>query len=247
MALTISLAAPAYNEAAGIVEIVRDWALHLRKRFSAGEYEIVICDDGSTDGTGRLLDELAQQEPSLICVHHRINQGAAAALATAIQHTTKDWVLLLDSDGQYPVENLDLFLSELKREPAPAYIGFRVFKADSAFARFGSWISGVLCNAFHGTHYRDFNCALKFVQGNLLRSLKLEARGLNYSNEISSRILERQVDMREIEIRHQPRSAGKSHRTLIRGSFHRILFVAYIGLRQFLLRLHVLRREPPPE
>ena len=247
MSLTISIAAPAFNEAAGIVEVVRSWAEYLRERFAADAFEIVVCDDGSTDGTGKLLDDLARLEPSFRCVHHRTNQGAAAAVATAIRNTKMGWVLLLDADGQYPIENLELFLSELKRSEARAYIGFRVFKADSAFARFGSWLSGALCNAFHRTNYRDFNCALKFVQGDLLRSLNLEARGLNYSNEISSKILERQVEMKEIEIIHRPRVAGRSHRTLLRGSIHRLLFVGYIGLRQLLLKLQVLRHEPPPD
>jgi glycosyltransferase involved in cell wall biosynthesis len=243
--LTISLAAPAFNEAENIGELVGGWASYLRARFPADDFEIVICDDGSLDATGKILDELSTREPSLRCVHHPVNQGAAAALATAIHATTKNWILLLDSDGQYPVENLDLFLSELKRSGGSAYTGCRVFKADSAFARFGSWLSGALCNAFHGTHYRDFNCALKFVQGTLLRRLCLEARGLNYSTEISSKILESGVKMTEIQIIHQPRTHGRSHRTLLRGSLHRLLFVSYVGMRQLLLRLGVLRRPTP--
>ena len=243
--ITVSIAAPAFNEAENIGELVSGWANYLRARFPAAAFEIVICDDGSSDATGKILDELSTREPSLRCVHHSVNQGAAAALATAIHATTKEWVLLLDSDGQYPVENLDLFLSELKRSGASAYTGFRVFKADSVFARFGSWLSGALCNFFHGTHYRDFNCALKFVQGTLLRSLLLEAKGLNYSTEISSKILEQGVKMREVQIVHQPRTHGRSHRTPLRSSLHRLLYVSYLGMRQLLLRLEVLRRQAP--
>lgn len=242
----ISLATPAYNEAENLGPLVEAWHHYLAGRFPAGGFEIVICNDGSKDRTGPVLDELAARFPSLRPCHHAVNQGAAAALTTAIRHTTKPWVLLLDSDGQFPVENLEYFDAEHARAAAPAYIGFRPRKEDSAFARFGSWASGALCNLFHGTHYKDFNCALKLVEGRLLRELTLEAKGLNYSTEISSKILERGVPMREVAIIHQPRSKGRSSRSLIRGSAHRFLLVAYIGYRQLLFRLQVLQRRPYP-
>jgi glycosyltransferase involved in cell wall biosynthesis len=239
--LNISIAAPAYNEGENISPLMEQWVHYLQARFKPEDYEIVICNDGSSDNTWDLLCELARRYPSVKPYNHITNQGAAVALTTAIKNTTKDWVLLLDSDGQYPIENLELFMQARIREPAPAYIGFRPRKADSAFARFGSWISGWCCNLFHGTKYRDFNCALKLIEGTLLRDLCLEAKGLNYSTEISSKILERGVTMGEIEILHQARNKGRSSRSLFYGTLHRFLFVIYIGLRQFLLKSGILQ------
>lgn len=240
----ISLAAPAYNEAENLPLLVEAWHSYLAGHFPAGSFEIVVCNDGSKDRTGPVLDELAARIPSLRPCHHVANQGAAAALSTAIRNTTKAWVLLLDSDGQFPIENLERFSAAHLRDPVPAYIGFRPRKEDSAFARFGSWASGGLCNLVHGTRYQDFNCALKLVDGRLLRGLALEAKGLNYSTEISSKILERGVPMREVEIIHQPRRRGRSSRSLVRGSLHRFLLVVYIGFRQMLFGLQVLQRRP---
>ncbi len=238
----ISIAAPAYNEGEGLRLLVENWAHYLASRFQPDDFEIVVCDDGSKDNTWEILGQLAKAYPSVKPCRHVVNQGAAAALTTAIRHTTKSWVLLLDSDGQYPIDNLDLFVKEMERAPAPAFIGYREQKADSAFARFGSWISGACCNWCHGTHYRDFNCALKLVDGTLLRDLDLEAKGLNYSTEISSKILERGVAMKEIAIIHRPREKGRSSRTLLRGTLHRFLFVTYIGWRQFLFKAGLLQR-----
>ncbi len=243
--LNISIAAPAYNEGENIAPLVEQWVRYLQARFKPEDYEIVICNDGSKDNTWELLGELALRYPSVKPYSHSTNQGAAAALTTAIKNTTKSWVLLLDSDGQYPIENLELFLQAQKDSPLPAYIGFRVQKEDSTFAKFGSWASGWCCNLFHGTKYRDFNCALKFIDGALLRGLCLEAKGLNYSTEISSKILERGVAMGEVKILHQRRHKGRSSRTLIRGTLHRFIFVAYIGFRQLLLKLGLLQRQPP--
>jgi dolichol-phosphate mannosyltransferase len=242
MLSNISIAAPAYNESESVGRLVEGWVQFLSSRFKPEDFEIVVCDDGSKDETWKLLSDLAGSHPSVKPCRHAVNQGAAVAVATAIKHTTKAWVLLLDSDGQYPIDNLDIFRQELERAPAPAYIGFRREKADSAFARFGSWISGVGCNLCHGTRYRDFNCALKLVDGNLLRDLDLEAKGLNYSTEISSKILERGVVMKEVAVLHQARTKGRSSRTLLRGSLHRFLFVTYIGWRQFLLKVELLQR-----
>jgi len=242
----LSIAAPAYNEGEGIRPLIENWINFLQTRFKPDDFEIVVCDDGSKDNTWEILSDLARAHPSVKPCRHLVNQGAGVAVATAIKHTTKAWVLLLDSDGQYPVDNLDLLMRELDRAPAPAFIGYRAEKADSAFARFGSWISGQCCNWCHGTGYRDFNCALKLVDGTLLRDLDLEARGLNYSTEISSKILERGVAMKEISIVHQARKKGRSSRTLLRGSLHRFLFVTYIGWRQFLLKAGLLQRRTYP-
>jgi glycosyltransferase involved in cell wall biosynthesis len=242
----ISIAAPAYNEGDHIEVLVTQWIDYLKRHHPDGSYEIVICNDGSRDETGAILEKLANVNPCLRPCAHAVNQGAAAALSTAIRMTRGRWVFLVDSDGQYPIENLERFLRAAQTSALPAYIGYRTKKEDSPFARFGSWASGWCCNLFHGVRYRDFNCALKLVEGALLRDLCLEAKGLNYSTEISSKILERGVVMGEVEAIHQPRSAGRSSRTLLRGSWHRLLFVLYLGWRQACFHFGVLQRRTFP-
>jgi len=238
---TLSVAAPAYNEAEGIAQIVSRWREVLHEHHSLQAFELVICNDGSKDKTGEVLRNLSARIPELRVVEHAVNRGAGAALTTAIQATRFDWVFLIDSDGQFPIEALPAFAEQIARG-AVAVIGVRTAKHDSLFARFGSWSSGRLCNWFHGTDYRDFNCALKLVRGDLLRSLHLEAAGLNYSAEVTSKLLERGVVLAEVEVEHLSRQHGTSSMRMIRGAFHRALFVSYIGLRQFLLRNKILQR-----
>jgi dolichol-phosphate mannosyltransferase len=238
----VSLAAPAYNEAENLEALVEGWIEHLRSIPWLERFEIVICNDGSRDRTGALLDELATRFPEVRPTGFARNQGAAAALGRAISCTRLDWVLLLDSDGQFPIHNLRRMVEAVTTARLPAAIGVRLVKADTAFARFGSWASGQLCNLFHGTHYRDFNCAFKLVHGPLLRALCLEAKGLNYSAEVTSKLLERGVKSIEVEIEHRPRSHGKSSVAGMRAALGRFLFVLYIGMRQLLLKLQVLQR-----
>lgn len=237
--LEVSLAAPAYNEGEGIEEVVLEWVGYLRDRLSPGHFEIVICNDGSKDDTGAVLDRLAKQYPELKPVHHARNQGASAALITAIRATTKPWVLLIDSDGQFPVDNLDRFLAAWE-DGVDAYLGVRPDKKDKLFSRAGSWASGQMCNVIHGSHFRDFNSAFKLVRGPLLRSMRLEAKGLNYSTEATSKLIESGARLKEVEVTHRPRVRGTSSMRLVRGGLHRGLFVSYLGMRQLLLKMEVI-------
>ena len=238
---TLSLAAPAYNEAEGLPSVIEGWVSFLNKAPYLSDYEIVICNDGSRDNTRAILDTLAANNPHLRPVHLEKNQGAAAALTKAIAHTKMDWVLLIDSDGQFPVSYLDQMIKKIE-EGAMAVIGVREQKKDSPFSRFGTSASSLLCNLFFGTHYADFNSAFKLVSGPFLRSLTLEAKGLNYSTDVTAKILERRVAMTEINVRHLPRVAGKSSMRAVRDALHRLLFVLYIGIRQFLFKINVLQR-----
>ena len=236
----LSLACPAYNEADGIEKIVEGWLTYLRALPGLERFEIIVCNDGSRDATGSILDKLAAANPEVRPVHHKVNQGAGAALATAIAGTRLQWVALIDADGQFPVDNIVSLAQAIAASKGLAAIGVRLGKKDTLFARFGTWSSAGLCNLFHGTHLRDFNSAFKLVAGDVLRSLRLEAKGLNYSTEISSKLLEKRVEMAEVDIRHLPRAHGTSSLRAVRDAVHRFLFVIYIGVRQWLLRLKIL-------
>lgn len=240
--IRLSVAAPAYNEADGIEVVLAEWHAFLSCCDAVAEFEIVVCNDGSSDRTGDILDRLTLSYPQLRPLHFEKNQGAAAALNHAISATHGDWVLLIDSDGQFPIANLTDMLGALSQHRAA--IGIRQ-KKDVVFAQFGSWASGILCNLVHGSRMRDFNSAFKLVWGPTLRKLGLEARGMNYSTEVTSRLLECGITPVEVAIIHRPRTTGVSSMKLVRGATHRFLFVIYIALRQLLLRLGILTRPTP--
>jgi glycosyltransferase involved in cell wall biosynthesis len=239
----LALAAPAYNEAEGIEGVIGEWVGYLDRHPAIASYEIVVCNDGSADATGAILERLAAANPNIKPVQFARNQGAAAALGAAIAATTKAWVALIDSDGQFPVRNLDRMIAAVEASGSPAAIGVRA-KQDSAFARYGSLASGFAANLAHGSRYKDFNSAFKLVDGPLLRSLDLEARGLNYSTEVTSKLLERGVSLVEVPIEHLPRTTGRSSLRRVRGAIERLLFVFYIAVRQLMLRAGVLRAKP---
>jgi dolichol-phosphate mannosyltransferase len=237
----LSIAAPAFNEGEGIGALVEHWHHFLNENAAIDRFEIIICNDGSEDNTGLVLEALAALHSEIRLIHFKLNQGAAAALAAAIAATRFDWVLLMDADGQFPIENLSTMLAQLDLGEVKAVSGIRK-KKDHLFARFGTQSSGLICNLVHGSQLKDFNSACKLVYGPVIRSLNLEARGMNYSTEVTSKLLESRIALVEIDIDHRPRPMGKSKLRWLRDSMHRLLFVAYISWRQLLFKLKILRR-----
>ncbi|MFG1948122.1 glycosyltransferase family 2 protein [Nonomuraea sp. NPDC048826] len=245
-AVRISVAAPAYNEAANIAAAVTEWRDYLAGHPAIDAWEIVVCDDGSTDGTGAILAGLRETCPELVVVGFGRNRGAGAAIAEAIARTRLDWVVLLDSDGQFPIANLDAFLERVRAGESDAFSGARIRKADGLAYRWGSAASGAVSNLTHGTRYRDYNSIFKVVRGPLLRSLPLESGGMNCSTEITARIAELGRTWVEIPIEHRERGGGARGWRFWRGARDRALFVGYLAYRRWLLRRGVLRLPEVP-
>jgi hypothetical protein len=149
-------------------------------------------------------------------------------------------VLLTDADGQFPPENFERLASAAESSPSRAFLGAREAKRDSLGARLGSLASTRVLNAVHGTRYKDFTSACQLVEGDLLRSLYLEARGLNYSLEIVGKLIEAGAPPEEVEIRHLARTTGRTSRTLVRSSIDRASFVLYLAIRRALVARRVL-------
>lgn len=245
---SIAVAAPAFNEAAGIERFVRSWQEALGRRAGLAAAEIVVCNDGSRDATGAILDGLVSQCPALRPVHHPANRGGGRAMATAIAHTRADWVLLLDADGQFPPACLDVFEAALAARPdARAFLGERRQKHDGAFARTGARLTTAALNALYGADYRDLSSACQLVRGDVLRSLPLEARGLNYSVEISARLLEAGIRPVAVSIEHRGRDGGRSTRTAVRSTLERASVVGYFAVRRALLRAGVIATTLPED
>jgi glycosyltransferase involved in cell wall biosynthesis len=173
------------------------------------EFEIVVCNDGSQDRTGNVLLSLAKNNPELRPIEFERNRGAAAAMNAAIRGTRLEWVLLFDSDGQFPIESFGQLLAGIRREGTRAAMGIRQRKG-TLFPRFGTWSSGIACNLLYGTRMQDFNSACKLVDGRIVRSLNLEAKGINYSTEVTARLLEHSVVITEVNINYRPRATGTS-------------------------------------
>jgi glycosyltransferase involved in cell wall biosynthesis len=98
-----SVIVPCFNEQEAIVDTLQS----LRENLAGlSDYELIVINDGSTDGTAALVSELAGQDDDLLVVTHDRNRGYGASLKTGIRHATSDWIAITDADGTYPNERL---------------------------------------------------------------------------------------------------------------------------------------------
>jgi len=229
---TVAVCAPVYNEGASIRETVQSWANTLRSQdFS---FEIVLCDDGSTDDTLGALADL-QEVPELRLVVHRRNRGAGSSVRTAVAHSRAEWLILIDSDGQLALDDALEMFSAVLDQGALAGIGFRR-KKDRRLLVLGSRLTGWLANRIYGSHLKDFNCALKVVDGNACRSMNLRTTRFNYSTEMTSRILLMGLPLIEFPVGHELRASGQSSARVLRDGWARLMFLSYLRAERRLMR-----------
>lgn len=225
----LSVCAPAFNERDGIEPVVREW-VEILSTFSFVS-EIVITNDGSTDGTGEVLNRLSAEIPILRVVHLARNGGYGRALSAAISASRGRYVATIDSDGQFDVTDAKRLLERATRENCELVTGFRVAKKDSVLRVFANHAQNSLVGFLCGVRMRDSNCALKVMKGDLIRSMKLEATGYPFPTEICVRISARGHKIAEEPVAHRERAAGQSKLKFLRTSLRMLVFLFYLRKR----------------
>lgn len=206
-ARAISAVLPAYNEEALIERSVRRVGAVLTDLRT--DFEIIVTDDGSRDGTGRILARLQREAPELRLrvVTHPTNQGYGAALASGFDAARKDLIFMTDGDEQFDVTELASFLDALD-DRTDLVIGWRRKRADPPLRRFNAWGWRLLVNALFGYTARDIDCAFKLFRREVWNSLTVRARGATFSAEFLIKARRLGFRVKELPVSHFPRVAG---------------------------------------
>ena len=234
----LSVAAPCFNEAEGIAAVVDEWVAVLDAWPHASE--IVLCNDGSTDGTYDVLEALRARVPRLRVVHNATNGGYGRALSCAIAATRGAYVATIDSDGQFDLADGIRLLEALERDGADAMTGWRMGKKDSPLRVAADRGMNLLVRALFGTRLRDTNCAIKVVKGELLRGLRIEARGYPTPTEICLRLEARGARLGERGVTHRERAAGMSKLHPFRTAWSFLRFLLYLRTKLKLARAGII-------
>ena len=204
---SISAFFPAYNDVGSIGKIIHTMAWLLPKLTK--DYEIIVVDDGSKDGTGDLLRILAREYPFLKVIHHGVNRGYGAALITGFANCSKDLVFYTDGDGQYDVEELPLLLQALT-DKADLVNGYKISRSDPKHRIIAGRIYQLLMRLLFRLNVRDVDCDFRLFRRSLLADTQLTCDSGVICVEMMKRFQARGSRIVEVPVHHYHRSHGSS-------------------------------------
>ena len=204
--LRLSLVIPAHNEEAGLRQALAEADAALAGLCE--EYEILVVDDGSRDGTASIVEQETAARPHVRLLRHASNRGYGAALRTGFEAARYDLVAFTDADCQFHLEDL-VSLVPLT-ETAPIATGWRIDRKDPWRRRFLSGGYNLLARTLLGTTVRDVDCALKVFRREALLQILPVSRGFFANTEMFTRARQLGLEIAEVGVRHRPRFAGQS-------------------------------------
>ena len=210
MAGGLSILMPVFNERSTVEAAIDD---ALTAELPVAHRELVIVDDGSTDGTRELLAETDWPAPIKVVLHER-NQGKGAAIRTALQQATEEFSAILDADLEYRASDLADVLEPLVSGEAHVVFGTRAWTSQSSFSFWyviGNKSVTFATNVLYNCWISDVMTGHKAMRTELFRSLPLKERGFAIEPEIAARVLRAGERIHEVPIHYRARSreAGK--------------------------------------
>ncbi len=204
---SISACFPAYNDGGTISSVVVATILTLREL--TDEFEVIVCNDGSTDYTGDVLDELTRRYPELRVIHHAHNRGYGHALRSAFGRATKELIFYTDGDAQYDVRELKLLLPRI-RPGIDVVNGYKISRSDPLHRIVLGRIYHHLMKLMFGFTIRDVDCDFRLIRRRCLEAVRLEAGDGTLPLEMVKKFHDRGFVFEEVPVHHFHRVYGIS-------------------------------------
>jgi glycosyltransferase involved in cell wall biosynthesis len=198
---------PAYNDGGTIASLVIR-AVQTVSRLTP-DFEIIIVNDGSSDATREIADELARTYPQVRAIHHPRNRGYGGALRTGFTAATKDLIAYTDGDAQYDPAELEVLWQQLRTD-VDVVTGYKISRSDP-------WHRIVIGRVYHHTvkllfrlRVRDVDCDFRLMRREVFNRVKLERDTGVICLEMMRKIQDAGFHVVEVPVHHYHRAHGQS-------------------------------------
>ncbi len=213
--MRLSIVIPALNEERTIRQVL--------EAVLATPYdkEIIVVDDGSTDGTPKILEEFRAAH-GIVVLRHPVRRGKGTALRTGFAVVSGDIVIIQDADGEYHPEEYPLLIRPIMRGWADAVYGSRFVGAHRVFLlshRIGNWIVNALANVLYDSMLSDLETGFKAFRKGVLNQFTLRSKDFRIEVELTAKLLRHHCRVYEVPISYSGRSYAEGKKLTWRDGF----------------------------
>ncbi len=201
----ISIFFPFWNEEKNIEKVIKN-AIPVAKKI-AQKWEIVMVDDGSSDSTKKIAENLVKEEKHLRLISHRPNRGYGASLKEGFKNSKFNIIVFNDGDGQFDFSEVTRFTAKI--ENYDIIIGYRKKRHDHPFRHILMYLLKIWDFIFFNFYFQDIDCGFKmFKKSALNKILPLKSEGAMITTEILAKAKKQNLKIAQVEVSHFPRIYG---------------------------------------
>jgi dolichyl-phosphate beta-glucosyltransferase len=202
---SVSIVIPAYNEQARLPATLERVITYLAgKQFEFAE--ILVVDDGSRDGTAKLVEDWQRDHASIHLVRNPGNRGKGFSVRHGVLESKGEWILTTDADLSAPIEELDKLIAAVERENAKVAIGSRALDRSlvgvhqSPFREFAGRVFNVLMRLVTGLPFRDTQCGFKLFEAAAAREIFSRQILEGFSFDVEDLVIAKVLGLRAVEV-----------------------------------------------
>jgi len=203
----LSVFFPAYNDSGTVASMV----IRAVKAASdlTPDFEIIVVNDGSADGTAEIADELARTYPQVRVVHHAKNRGYGGALQTGFRSATKELIFYTDGDAQYDPAELSVLWDRMDAE-TDLVNGYKISRSDPLHRIVIGRVYHHIVSTLFGLTVRDVDCDFRLMRRRIFERINLEKTSGVICLEMMKKITDGGFRIVEVPVHHYHRAFGKS-------------------------------------
>jgi glycosyltransferase involved in cell wall biosynthesis len=203
----LSIFFPFWNEEKNIEQVVTN-AIAIAPRI-AQKWEIIIVDDGSSDRTWEISQEIESKYSNVLVVHHNVNRGYGAALKSGLENSKYNYIVFTDGDLQFDFSEVTKFIEVIA--DADIVIGYREKRQDKLIRHILMTLLKIWDFIFFRFYFKDIDCGFKMFRREAIEALMpLRSEGAMITTEILAKAKAKKMKIKQVGVSHFPRKHGQS-------------------------------------